>query len=242
VNPLEGTERPRLARRVFRDAEICVAALLWASLIVGSAVTVLTVPAYTSAMTQALDIPRTAGLPAADVLHLSGRVRALVADREFDPLPATWKGAPAFDAAAVDHLMDVRRVIAATRVAAGIAALLLAAYAGLCVVRSRVDRLRAGMRAAAALCGVAVVGSVVAAMADFPSFFAAFHGLFFKAGTWAFPADSLLIRLFPERFWEASGAAWALLVMTGAAVLLLGSRLARGTRARLSASRTANNV
>jgi integral membrane protein (TIGR01906 family) len=242
VSPLEGAERPRLVRRVLRGAEICIAALLWASLIVGSAVTVLTVPAYTSALTQALDIPRTAGLPAADVLHLSGRVRASVADREFDPLPATWKGAPAFDAAAVDHLMDVRRVIAASRVATGIAALLLALYVGFCVVQSRVDRLRTGMRAAAVLCSVAVVASVVAAVADFSSFFDAFHGLFFKVGTWTFPADSLLIRLFPERFWEASGAAWALLVMAGAAVLLLVSRLTRGTQARLSASRTANNV
>jgi integral membrane protein (TIGR01906 family) len=242
MNPLGGVERARLARRVRAGAEICVAALLWASLIVGSAVTVLTVPVYTSAMVQALDVPRTAGLPVADVLHLSGQVRALVADREFGPLPGTWKGAAAFDAAAVSHLMDVRRVIAAARVATGVIALLLAAYVGFCVVRGRVDRLRAGMRAAAMLCAAAVVVAVVAAMTDFSSFFAAFHGLFFKAGTWTFPADSLLIRLFPERFWEASGAAWAFLVMAGAAVLLLGSRLTRGTRARLSASRTANNV
>lgn len=242
MNPPDKTVRPLLAHRVLGGVEICVAAVLWTSLIVGSAVTVLTVPVYTSAMTQALGIPRTAGLPVADVLHLSGQVRAFVADREFDPLPATWKGAAAFDAAAVDHLMDVRRVIAAARVTTGVVALLLAAYVGFCIVRSRVDRLRTGMRAAAVSCGVAVAVAVIAAMADFPSFFTAFHGLFFKSGTWTFPADSLLIRLFPERFWEASGAAWALLVMVGATVLLLISRLTRGTRARLSASRTANNV
>jgi uncharacterized membrane protein len=138
--------------------------------------------------------------------------------------------------------MDVRRVIAGAGVATGVAALLLAAYVGFCIVRSRIDRLRTGMRAAAALCGVAVVVAVIAATADFSSFFAAFHGLFFRAGTWTFPADSLLIRLFPERFWEASGAAWALLVIAGAAVMLVASRLTRRVRARLSASRTANNV
>jgi integral membrane protein (TIGR01906 family) len=231
-----------IGRRLLGGVEVLVAAVLWTTLIVGSAVTVLTLPVYTSALTQALGIPRSAGLPVADALHLSGQVRALVADREFDPLPATWKGAAAFDAAAVDHLMDVRRVIAGARVATGIAALLLAAYVVFCIVRSRIERLRTGMRAAAALCGVAVGAAALAATADFSDFFAAFHGLFFKAGTWTFPADSLLIRLFPERFWEASGAAWALLVIVGAAVLLVASRLTRGTRVRLSASRTANNV
>jgi uncharacterized membrane protein len=31
--------------------------------------------------------------------------------------------------------------------------------------------------------------------------FAAFHALFFRAGTWQFGPDSNLIRLFPEAFW-----------------------------------------
>jgi uncharacterized membrane protein len=50
------------------------------------------------------------------------------------------------------------------------------------------------------------------ALSDFEWFFSAFHGLFFRAGTWTFPFDSLLIQLFPEPFWAVLGAAWAALV------------------------------
>ena len=43
---------------------------------------------------------------------------------------------------------------------------------------------------------------------DFDGLFAAFHSLFFQAGTWTFPYDSLLITLYPTAFgwaWAASG-------------------------------------
>jgi len=223
-------------------AEIGAAALLWTALVAGSAVLALTIPVYTSALSQALAIPQSAGLPASDALKLSDAVRALIADREYDPLPATWAGAPAFDAGAVSHLLDVRRVILAARLATGIAALLLALYATLCIARRRLERLGSGMRAGAALTGVLLVLALVAAVSDFSSFFTAFHGLFFTAGTWTFPADSLLIRLFPERFWMASGGAWAALSGVGALLLVVVGGFVRGAEARLSASRMANNV
>ena len=53
--------------------------------------------------------------------------------------------------------------------------------------------------------------------------FTTFHGVFFAAGTWTFPSDSLLIRLFPESFWIAAAAAWAALVVLGALVLWLAA-------------------
>jgi integral membrane protein (TIGR01906 family) len=230
------------AARWSAAAEIGVAAVLWAALVAGSAVLALTIPVYASALSRVLAIPQSAGLPAADALKLSDQVRALVADREFDPLPATWAGAPAFDAAAVSHLMDVRRVIGGARFATGIAALLLALYTAFGIARRRFVRLAAGMRAGAVLTGVVLVVALIAAVSDFTWLFTAFHGLFFTAGTWTFPADSLLIRLFPERFWMASGGAWAALAGVGAAVLVTVARFVRGAEARLSASRMANNV
>ncbi len=62
---------------------------------------------------------------------------------------------------------------------------------------------------------------VVAATSDFDTFFSAFHGLFFSAGTWTFSYDSLLIRTFPEPFWVTAGAVWGGLVLAGAGVLAL---------------------
>jgi integral membrane protein (TIGR01906 family) len=230
------------AARVGRLAETAAAALLWVALVVGAAVIALTLPVYTSAASQWLGIPQTAGLPAADVLRLSGQVRALVSERDYDPLPSTWEGEPAFDASAVSHLMDVREVLSGARLATGIAALLLAAYTGFCVVRGRMDRLRAGMLAGAVACVVAVALAAIVALTDFTTFFAGFHGLLFEGGTWVFPADSLLIRLFPERFWASSGAVWGLLVLAGAGALLLARRLSRTARTGLFPSRTGNSV
>jgi hypothetical protein len=222
--------------------ESAVTGVLWAALVLGSAVLILTFPVYTSAASQALGIPASAGLPVADVLHLSDSVRALVADREYDPLPGTWKGAPGFDPAAVSHLLDVRTVISSARMATGAAALVLALYVVWCIARRRADRLAAGMRAGAIVIGMLVVLAVIAAVGDFSRFFIAFHGLFFASGTWTFPSDSLLIRLFPERFWMTAGGAWALLTACGAGVLVLAASGVRGAEERLSASRTANNV
>lgn len=233
---------PTVASRAARVAETGAAALLWAALVIGCAVIALTLPVYTSVASQALGVSQTAGLPAADVLRLSSQVRELVADRDYDPLPATWQGAPAFDDAAVSHLLDVREVIGNARFATGVAALLLAAYTGVCLTRARVDRLRAGMRAGAAVCGVAVVLAIAAALTDFTSFFAGFHGLFFTSGTWVFPPDSLLIRLFPQRFWMATGVVWGALVVLGAGALLAAAHFTRVSRTRLFASRTGNSV
>ena len=223
-----------MRRSAAEIAEAGVAGLVWAALVLGLSVTVLTVPVYTSAAVQLLGVPKTAGLSRSDTIRLSGAVRAFVADREYGELPARWRGEPAFDAAAVGHLEDVRRVIMAARLATGIAAAALAAYLGVCVVRRRWRSLADGMRAGAAGIVAAVLLALLAGMSDFEVLFGAFHGLFFAAGTWTFPYDSLLIRLFPGRFWVSAGAFLALLSLIGAGMLELSARnvprAARGNR------------
>ena len=53
---------------------------------------------------------------------------------------------------------------------------------------------------------------------DFDGLFAAFHSLFFQAGTWTFPYDSLLITLYPTAFWMGMGGIW-LAVTCGLSIL-----------------------
>jgi len=228
--------------RIARALEIGVVSMVWAAAVIGSAVLMMLLPVYTSATSQALGVPASAGLSRADVLRLSSEVRALVSDHAFAPLPATWRGLPAFDRAAVQHLLDVRAVLSAARLATGAAALLLALYVGTCLARRRFGPLVAGMRGGALLVVGIVLAGGLAALGDFESFFVWFHSIFFRAGTWTFPADSLLIRLFPERFWEASGAVWAVLSLLGAVALLVAARLLRARTTGASASRRGNNV
>jgi hypothetical protein len=120
--------------------------------------------------------------------------------------------------------MDVRAVLLGARAATGLAAGLLAAWVGFAVARRRWGPLARGMRSGAYVVFGVLVLAVAAALLDFSAFFAAFHGVFFKSGTWLFPFDSLLIRLFPERFWVTSGAAWGALSAAGAGLLLLAVR------------------
>lgn len=212
------------SRGPLAPVEVALASLAWTALVLGLAVVVLAFPVYTSAMVQVLGVPKTAGLSVDDTVHLSALVRSLVADQEADPLPAEWRGQPAFDAASVSHLEDVRIVMAGARLATGLAAALLAIQLALSVAYRRWDVFASGMRGGAIVTAAVVLLGGGFALLDFDSFFTFFHGLFFKAGTWTFPADSLLIRLFPERFWVTAGASWAALSLAGAVVLALAAR------------------
>ena len=97
-------------------------------------------------------------------------------------------------ASAVDHLEDCIPVFATSRI--------------LLIVRRR-RKLAGWIMFATPL---AVIGIIVAlgiwAFVDFDSLFGQLHTLFFTGGSWIFPADSLLITLFPESFWMGMGIVW----------------------------------
>jgi integral membrane protein (TIGR01906 family) len=211
-------------RRLGRFAETVVVAVLWALAAVGLAAIALTIPVYTTMTSQWLGVPATAGLSTAETLQLSGAVRAFVSDLVSDPLPSEFHGQPGFDGSAVSHLMDVRAVLGGAKAATGASAALLAVWVGWCVGRKRWKALQRGMVVGGWLTLVTVLLAASAAVIDFATFFAGFHGLLFKAGTWTFPADSMLIRLFPERFWATAGLAWGSLSALIAAGLLVGVR------------------
>ena len=83
---------------------------------------------------------------------------------------------------------------------------------------------------------VSAAGGSVSRSSTSTAFFSAFHGLFFAEGTWTFPSDSVLIRLFPESFWTMAGVTWAALVGLiargyGLASWVLGTRVS-GVRGR----------
>jgi integral membrane protein (TIGR01906 family) len=132
------------------------------------------------------------------------------------------RGGPVLDASERSHMQDVGglvRVLAVLEVVALV--LLVATWRWLRGERPRRGRLL--LRAAA---GVGAGGLVLAAFfaISFDAAFAAFHALFFKAGTWQFGPDSNLIRLFPEPFWfEVSLLAGAAIVLSA----LLAAWLAR---------------
>lgn len=214
-------------RRAVRVAEVALVAALWTLLLLGVSVSVLTAPAFTRVLVTNQDAGTRTGLGERRALDAAEDVRAFVASPRPDPLPATVDGRPAFDASAVSHLRDVRAVIAAGRVATGAAAGLLAVWLLWCVARARWVALARGLRWGGLTAVGLTASAAFVALVGFDRFFAGFHTLFFEPGTWVFPSDSLLIRLFPEQFWVAAAAAWAALVALGGAVLGAASRRMR---------------
>ena len=78
-----------------------------------------------------------------------------------------------------------------------------------------------------------MIGGVVLALlvgvTDFNAFFAWFHSLFFADGTWTFPYEALLIRVFPLPFWITAAATWGALVLMSSIGLCWFARRSRFT-------------
>lgn len=201
--------------------------LALAVFMLGASVALLSIPAFTRIVASQTSLSQASGLSQARILQIAEQVREFVVDSKAPPLPATVDGRAGFDEATVSHLLDVRRVLTAAGIATGVLAFALACWLAYEVARRRTERI-ADALSAGAMCSVAlVVLCALAATLDFEAFFSAFHGLFFSAGTWTFPYDSLLIQTFPEPFWVSAGATWGVLVLTGAGLLGLGGHALR---------------
>lgn len=154
------------------------------------------------------DLGRSADDDAAPARTAAGGARAPAA-----PSPPALYGA-----AELDHLADVRRVIGA---------LFALGLAGAAVVAAALaaDAAAGGRRAAAAIAAggrlglglMAAAGALIALAWD--RLFTAFHAVLFAPGTWRFPVDSGLIRLFPDWFWQRSAIVLAGLLLAQCALV-----------------------
>ncbi|HYM51877.1 MAG TPA: DUF1461 domain-containing protein [Candidatus Dormibacteraeota bacterium] len=130
---------------------------------------------------------------------------------------------PVLDVSERSHMADVGGLVRALLIIdlLAIAALVLAGR------RLRGEPARRGrllLVGAAMVGGAAILVALVFAVA-FDAAFAAFHALFFAAGTWQFGADSNLLRLFPQPLWfEMSLVAGAVIALSALGGALLGRR------------------
>lgn len=144
----------------------------------------------------------------------------LFIDGEFDQ--SLDGESPLLDAAERSHMRDVSSLVRALVLLAGFSLVALV-VSGRALRGERDRRGRLLLRAAAAV-GVAavVLGGMFALAFDFA--FAAFHALFFAAGTWQFGPESNLIRLFPEPFWFRTALYAGLSIVLAAVLAALVAR------------------
>lgn len=130
---------------------------------------------------------------------------------------------PILDSAERSHMRDVGGLVRAL-LAIEVVALIVLAIAGRRLRNARARRGRLLLTAAGGVGAGAILLAAFFAI-SFEAAFAAFHALFFAAGTWQFGPDSNLIRLFPEPFWfEVSLLAGASIVLSALIAALLGRR------------------
>lgn len=207
--------------------EVAIAALVLAVAIIGLTLLPLTSSLFVRTLVTAVDAEQLTGLGPEGTLQAAEAVRVFVLSEDAPDLPAQIAGRPAFDASAVQHLVDVRLVLVPARQLALIAALLGLGW--LLLSRAR-PRLLAAALAGAAWTLLGLVGlALLVGLTDFDAFFAWFHSLFFAPGTWQFPADALIIRIFPLGFWMTAAALWAGLVLASSGLLLTFVRRMRFT-------------
>jgi len=207
--------------------EAAIAAAVIAVAVVGLALWPLTAPACVRGLVLLAGSEEYTGFDRELTLASAEAVRHFVIDRSAPALPAEVGGAPGFDAEAVSHLVDVRDVLIPSRTLALVATVLAAAW---CAVRIRGRQGKRLVGSALRAAGWLLIGggglALIAGALDFDAFFAAFHSLFFAPGTWTFPADALLIRVFPLPFWISAGVLWAAFVLAAAvALIVIGGRL-----------------
>lgn len=71
---------------------------------------------------------------------------------------------------------------------------------------------------------LAIVAVAVWAISSWDSFFQAFHGLLFKNGNWTFGSDSLLICMYPAKFWTGMGIIWGIATILCSIIFFLVGR------------------
>ena len=215
---------------MIRRVEVPLLGALLAVLVVGAALEIALLPPVTRALATAVGSERYTGLSRERTLELAEGVRAYVAGTSSAQLPAEVDGRAGFDAAQVSHLDDVRAVIVRAHVATAALLLAVGTWLAAAIRRGRRQEVRRVLTFAGTLllAGAGVV--VLLGVFDFERLFTAFHGLFFKAGTWQFAAEDLVIQVFPEAFWASAGALWGGLCVLGGLLLLFLGRRSRELR------------
>lgn len=127
----------------------------------------------------------------------------------------------------VSHMADVRAVmLLGRRVALFSLAFSLIAI-GVALKLKTFRALARVLAWAGAVSGALIVLGIAAGFVGFDGLFSGFHTVFFADGTWQFSENSLLLSLFPLKFWIIEAAVWALGSLGAATTAFLASVFVR---------------
>lgn len=104
-----------------------------------------------------------------------------------------------FSAPEISHLNDVSNLY--KPISFGINFLAILAWGWLLLALYQKQDMKISLRLVVKI-HMLIIASLGIASLFFPLFFDTFHRILFPQGNWSFPAESMLITLFPEIFWK----------------------------------------
>jgi integral membrane protein (TIGR01906 family) len=135
-------------------------------------------------------------------------------------------GSAVYNARELKHMSDVKAVTQGALIvwqASGVGLILLSIGIGFVYGLQTVAEI---LRESARLTILVMVVLVVGILVGFSILFVGFHRIFFEGNTWIFDYSDTLIRLFPERFWQAAFVFTAFITILQASLFwLLGKTL-----------------
>ncbi len=128
-----------------------------------------------------------------------------------------------FNAEESSHLEDVRRVLMSVKRLYYGAIVILASAAIYLLSKRRFVQLMPKAFIIAGAASLLLLLLLFLFSLNFDSFFSFIHKPFFSSGTWLFPADSLLISLFPQQFFnDFARMLFLLILLNSSAFLIIG--------------------
>ncbi len=126
-----------------------------------------------------------------------------------------------FNAAESSHLEDVKNVLASVKRLYYAAVLLLAAFVIYLFSKKWFMQLMPKAFVISGAVSMLLLLVAFVASLNFDAFFSVLHKPFFASGTWLFPADSLVIQLFPEQFFSDFAKMFFLLILVNSSAFLI---------------------
>jgi uncharacterized membrane protein len=138
-----------------------------------------------------------------------------------DPLNLDALSRPTYTSQELSHLRDVRMTIGWTLLATFSLTVIDVALISFC---RKSHFVKTGLLAGGIVC-LAIPAVVAAALTFFfdPTF-ELFHRLLYPQGNWMFPAESLLISVFPASYWSTMGLLWMGALALGGIICVVFSR------------------
>ena len=129
---------------------------------------------------------------------------------------------PAFSDREMDHLEDVRAIVAIVKVFVLLFSLATLTIFGIAFLSGTYKDQYVSIFRAGSLATILSIGVVcLAIFFSWETSFEMFHAVLFEEGTWSFYESDLLIRLYPERFWIDSAVALSLASLSNAGLIYL---------------------